>query len=449
MRRRFPSDFAGGGRGRTEWTRITLDTTFENPPFALPSGEARVEAVPAREVAAMGAALPLPGNTDDDRTAAADNDADAEPAAALNRGTVLLGVIRGVSLRLHFSVLVALPFFAWLAEARMRGPVSLASVGGGQPLAGSWLWAAFLTVGLIVAVLLHESAHAVAGRLAGGRVGPVTLLLLGGCTHVDGLESRGRIAAVAASGPLVSLLSGGALYLAGSQLSIAQVDIRYALLFFAQVQLALGAIDLLPAPPLDGGRLLVTLLEPRLGRARATFHAARLGKLLGAMVAIGGTLTANVLLIALAAVIWAGAEKTQRGTARAEVLRGLTVRSALGPGPWAAPWIDGGATLTALSLRMRRERALRFVVTEGGVLAGVVSAADVARVPPEIRTLTLVREVSREAPAVDVEGSALHAGALMRALRVKLLPVTDGGSLVAMLTDGALGTAEELCALDD
>src|SRR6185295_12426049 len=109
-----------------------------------------------------------------------------------------LGVVKGVPLRLHFSVLVALPFFAWLAEGKMRAPVTLASMAGAGSLAGSWTWALCLTLGLVATVVVHELAHAVAGRLAGGQVGGITLLLLGGCTHVGELRGRGRVALVAA-----------------------------------------------------------------------------------------------------------------------------------------------------------------------------------------------------------------------------------------------------------
>src|SRR4051812_40802778 len=77
-------------------------------------------------------------------------------------GTARLATIRGVPIRIHFSVVIALPFFAWLASTRMRAPVTLATLGGGGPLAEPWTWACLLTIGLFATVLLHETAHVLA-----------------------------------------------------------------------------------------------------------------------------------------------------------------------------------------------------------------------------------------------------------------------------------------------
>lgn len=407
-----------------------------------PPAEVGVEQSPGAEAAGDALALPPAAPSRGERG----DDPSVADVVRVSRGTVVLLRIGRVPLRLHFSVLVALPFFAWLAEARMRAPVTLASLGG-QPYATPWTWALVLTAGLVVAVLLHEAAHLAAARVAGGRVGSMTLLLLGGCAHVSGLPRRSELAVLAA-GPMLSLAGGIACHVAALRLPIRHIDVRYALVMLAQVQLVLGAIDLIPSPPLDGGRILVALLGRRIGRMRATVHAARLGKTLAVALAAAGTLVANALLIALAGVVWAGAERSTRRASQAESLRGLTVRSALGLAPEAPPAIDGGASVTALASRMRREQRLHFAVTDGSVLSGVVSAVDVARVPSEDRTCTQVRELSRPAPSVDVGTSALEAASLMRALGVPVLPVTERGVLVALLGETALVALEQLGALE-
>src|SRR5207249_606283 len=78
-----------------------------------------------------------------------------------------------------------------VADGRMRGPVTMATMEGAGPLTLPWVWALLLTFSMVAAVAIHEAAHAVAARAAGGRVSEVTLVLLGGCARVGGLSSTG------------------------------------------------------------------------------------------------------------------------------------------------------------------------------------------------------------------------------------------------------------------
>lgn len=219
--------------------------------------------------------------------------------------------MRGVALRLHGSLLVALPVFAWLAERELGGPVMLASIEGRARLS-SWAWAGALTVALVLAVFVHAAAHLLAARACGARVSGVTLRLLGGCPRPHG-ATRAASIGVALAGPAASLL-GAALAWALLRLRPpAAPDAQRALLLVAQAQLALGALDLLPSPSLDGGRVLVALLGRRRGGPpRALLHARRLGFLAAIGCAAAGTAWASGLLFALAALLWAGADEAGR-----------------------------------------------------------------------------------------------------------------------------------------
>src|SRR5579883_1065859 len=121
-----------------------------------------------------------------------------DSAVGALRASMTMMVVRGVPVRVHLSTLVALPFFAWLADARMRAPVTLAMLtGGGGALVPTWAWALLLTLGLVGAVLIHEGAHALAARLLGGRVGEIDVLLLGGCCRHAGIDLPAADAVIA------------------------------------------------------------------------------------------------------------------------------------------------------------------------------------------------------------------------------------------------------------
>lgn len=357
----------------------------------------------------------------------------------------------------HYSLPLALVFFAWLAHTRMRGPVALAGIEGSGPLMGPWAWAAVLAVGLLLVLLVHEAAHVVSARFVGGRVRGLTLMLLGPCAEADGLGRWAR-AAVALSGPVVTLLGAAVTLILAPWVGARHADVNGALMFLGEVQAIYAALELVPSPPFDGGRILAALFERVLGLSGGNLLGTRIGKGLAVLLAIAGTLATDVLPIALAALLWAGAEQAAEGEQRRDALDGLTVRAVLqraeGPGRPAAAdrraalCVGGDEPLAAVAERMRSEAAACLVVMERGRVAGVLTAGDVARIGPARREQLKVREAARRVPAIEADRPAAEAGALMRSLSVQAVPVTERGVLVGLLTDTALDDAEGLRLLE-
>lgn len=363
------------------------------------------------------------------------------------RDGVRVARLGAVALRAHPSLLVAVPLFAWLAEGKMRAAVVLAELHGASTWGSSWTWGALLGLALVASLAVHEAAHAAAGRIAGARIAELSLGLLVGCGHVEGMRWWGREAAVALAGPLVTLALGMACLAGADRLALEHFDARVALAYFGQAQIALGLVELVPSPPLDGGRVVQALLARRAGPARAAVMAARVGKMMAAAAAIAGTLGAEPMLVALAAVLWAGAEQSGRQAARAAGLDGLTVRGVLGASPGPPPLVDGQTTLGAVAARMQAEQAGRYLVVDDGRLAGVIDAADVGRVPPAERARVRARDMARPARPVELDGSAAEAGTRLRDSGAGILPVTDHGVLVAALTEELLSAATRLAGI--
>jgi Zn-dependent protease len=202
------------------------------------------------------------------------------------KDNIRLGRIGGVTIGLNWSLVVIAVLLA-VGLAQNRLPADAPGAGSGAyALAG-----AATAVALLVAVLLHELGHAVLARRAGLTVDGITLSWLGGVTRIEGdTASPASEFAIAVVGPAVSLALGGVLW--AVRLPLTGGDHRLvvsSLGWLAVINVALAAFNLVPASPLDGGRVLHAIIWGATGdRWRATRWASRAGMVLGAlMVAYG------------------------------------------------------------------------------------------------------------------------------------------------------------------
>lgn len=169
-------------------------------------------------------------------------------------GALRLARVAGVPVYIDRTWLLLAAFIAWTGWQSGR------DLGTGTAIA----YAAGLVVGMLVAVLGHEVAHAVAGRLLGFRVHRIVATLWGGHTAYDGTGSTpGRAAVIAVSGPVANLLLAGLGALAMVVLPQPWTDLAY---WFFVINLLLAGFNLLPGLPLDGGQLVQSLVWSISGR---------------------------------------------------------------------------------------------------------------------------------------------------------------------------------------
>jgi Zn-dependent protease/CBS domain-containing protein len=313
-----------------------------------------------------------------------------------------------------------------------------------------WLLGIIGSIGLFVCVLAHEIAHSIVAKRAGIPVEGITLFVFGGVSQLKKeTETPGDEFRVAAAGPAMSVALGlacGALYLGLYGALPAQA--RAILFYFAFINLALAAFNLLPGFPLDGGRLLRAVLWNRYqDMARATVAASRWGEAIGTGFAAFG-----LFLICWAAVhqqLWLGplwlvviglflrhaAAASYRQLAVRDAFAGLTVRDVIRPD--VVP-VEPDLTLDRLVDEFFYAYKFRsFPVLEGGRLAGVISLKDVQAVPraqwPARRvrdTMHLVREENLVRPGDDLSD-------VFRKMAEEdkgHLPVVEDGRLVGIVT---------------
>lgn len=351
-----------------------------------------------------------------------------------------LGRVAGIPLRAHWSVLVLVVLLTLLL-----GYDFLPAVVPGATTA-AYVLTAFTFVALLCASLLaHELAHAVLARRFGVRVDGITLWVLGGVTAFDHQPRSPRVSAlVAAAGPVTSLVLGGAFLVATSLTSAALLGglLVAGLVWLALTNLLIGVFNLLPAVPLDGGRLLHAWLWHRSGdKERATARAAKVGQVVGyVLIGLGfAEMSAGAVLtgVWLGVVGWFIASFALVEVRQGEVAAGLvgllvhevmTVDPAVAPGWWTVDAFADHMARTAV-----RHRAFP-VVDFNRVPVGVVTHRELAAA----RTATLVQDVARPlSPHTVVRSGELLTAVLQRAVlrnEQDLLLVVDDGSLVGVVT---------------
>jgi len=214
--------------------------------------------------------------------------------------------VRGIPIRLHLSLLVFLPYVAYAATRQFGAIARSFGVTPDEVHLPPLLWGFLLAVGLFVAVLIHELAHSLVALRSGARVQSITLMMLGGVSLIEGELPPAKEAWMAFAGPLASFVLAGASYLVYSFAPL-PTEVLVALLAFAFTNAVLGVFNLLPAFPMDGGRVLRGLLATRLGRERATVVASRIGQGMAVLFAVYGLWTWNLILVLIAWFVWSGA----------------------------------------------------------------------------------------------------------------------------------------------
>lgn len=303
-----------------------------------------------------------------------------------------LGRVRGTRVLLDPVVPLALLYLAWSLLDRYTALERLSATLPFDMRFGPASWAAILALGMLGGLVVHHATRVAVAVLAGARVRSVTLTVLG---SRDELWAPGRTAQVelrAALGAPLSSVALGLLLLALAQtVGPRRADVHLAIWDLSRFQLGLGLVNLLPAFPLDGGRVLRAACARRLGLVGATRLASSIGKgLAGACVAVAIAEGAIPLLF-LAVYLYGGAISEERNETLCAALGPERVADAMLPAlePLAAHERVGEAVLALLR---SGAPALPVVAHDGAPLAAL-AIADVRRVPASARWTTAVADL--------------------------------------------------------
>ncbi len=359
--------------------------------------------------------------------------------ARWRRGAFTVGSVRGVPIRVHWTLLLALPYLALAFVAQL-------SRGGERPLAPAeaWVLGLALAIALFAGVALHELGHTLLGMRLGARVRGITLLFLGGVSEMSRAPSTaGREVAMAIAGPATSLALAAVAY--GVEQLLHGMPAR-VVGTFAGVNLAIAVFNLLPAFPLDGGRVLRGALVRPLGRARATRVAAGVGRVMALLLAIGGLLAGNLILVVIAGFVYFGAGAEEAATRVEARLAGVRVADVADP-TVAAVDVHASAQEAAAAMAARRQPVL--LVLRNGHVVGQLPADRLRALPIGYRAHTPVAQLMIATPAAaQPDEPATAALRRMADLGLEVLPVLEGERLIGVLRRDEVMRFVELRELD-
>ncbi len=342
-----------------------------------------------------------------------------------------IGRIAGTDIRLHITFIL---FLAWIFGANW-------AAGGASQ---AWDGLAFMVL-LFACVVAHEFGHIFAARFFGIATPDVTLLPIGGLARLERISEEPREEfAIAIAGPLVNVAIAlilvlffgarpdlGALTTIDST-KVAMVD------RLAMVNLFLVLFNLIPAFPMDGGRVLRALLATRLGYARATEIAAVIGQ--GFAFALGFIgLFSNIMLIFIAIFVYLAASSEAHFVAIRSMAHGVPVSAAM---------MTQYATLTpdadveqAVELLLRTSQGEFPVIDDAGRPVGLLGRADIVRALKERGPNARVADAMTT--AIPTIGNRYHLEDAFRMLQEKATPavavIDAAGRLVGLITPETVG----------
>jgi stage IV sporulation protein FB len=359
-------------------------------------------------------------------------------------GSFKIGRISAIDVRVHWTFLLLLAFFAFLGY----------QASGSLPGA---LTAVVSIVALFLCVLLHEFGHSLVAQRLGIGIHSITLLPIGGVSNLESLpEKPTDEVKISIAGPLVSVVL--ALLFFGVGLLLGAVPSTPADLFagfgsvgqfffyLGYLNAVLAVFNLLPAFPLDGGRILRGLLATRLGAVRATDLSSRVGQLFAAAFFLVGLLGGNILLALVAVFIFFGASGEAQMVKQRELTGGLSVSDVMGTKPHTETVTPDHTFGQVLELVIHGYQEDFPVLDEGGKLVGMLTRNEIMAAAHSPERYSSVRDLMKtNVPTISPQADLFEDGLrILQQSGSRALPVTENGELVGMLTIEDVGQANLL-----
>jgi len=336
-----------------------------------------------------------------------------------------IATLAGIGVYMHVTFLILV---AWIALGYWQAEGNVAAVVVGVSF--------ILT--LFFCVLLHELGHALTARRYGIRTSAITLLPIGGIASIEKMPDNPRQEIVIAlAGPAVSFGIAGILWLllkASGQTLVPLQNLALEPGSFWQrlmlVNVLLGAFNLLPAFPMDGGRVLRAALALRVGQVRATRIAAGVAHGAAILLAVIG-LYYNIFLVLIAIFIWFGATAESSMATVKSTLSGVKARNAMVTEYHTLQAVESLGRAVELTLSGTQKD---FPVLHEGEWVGVLRQADLLRGLHDHGKLCRVDQVMQ--PGMQRIGLDDPLGSMLENLKAGdngLLAVMDGERLAGII----------------
>ncbi|MDD5338294.1 MAG: site-2 protease family protein [Dehalococcoidales bacterium] len=320
------------------------------------------------------------------------------------KSTFKLFRIAGIAIGIHYTWLFALIFFSWTLAM-----VYFPSNYPGWSSLMYWIMGIIGALLIFVSVLVHELAHSLVSKTRGTQVSSITLFILGGASNLDEEPERPAVEfIIAIVGPATSLILG-AIFFAITHFNIDPTTPLYAIIsYLSIINIYLGIFNLLPGFPLDGGRVLRSLLWGSTGSlAKATDIASIVGQFFGwAFIALGVYLMISVNFIAglwFTFIGWflnSSADASRKEVALRERLGIIKVKELMNEN---VATINPETTVQNMVTNIFRKQHGRAVpVCKDGKMVGIATISDIKKVKQEKWATTPVKKIMTTKPLYTV-----------------------------------------------
>ena len=359
-------------------------------------------------------------------------------------GSFKIGRAFGIDIKVHWTFFLLLAFFAYVGYRD-----------SGDPLTA--LVTAAIIVALFFCVLLHEFGHSLVAQRLGIEVPDITLLPIGGLARLKTLPDKPwDEVKIALAGPLVNVVLapiffGLAVVLGADLLNPANIlegagSLGEVLVYLGYINVVLAVFNLIPAFPMDGGRVLRGVLATRFGPVRATEISSGVRQVFAVVFFLIGLVLGNFILLLIAVFIFFGASGETQIVRQREMMRGLAVSDVMGTKPrteTVTPYHNFGQVLDAVLHGYQEDFP---VVDQDGRLVGIITRKEILSAAHSPDRYTSVRDLMKsDVPTISPDADLFADGyRILLESGLRALPVVENGEMVGMLTIDDVGQASLL-----
>lgn len=363
--------------------------------------------------------------------------------------SIQIGKIWGIPIRLHWTFILGI---IWVAivyasiSTVWRGMIyGFAAV---EPAEVRWLYSFVFAILLFICVGLHELGHSYIARRHGIGIRSITLYIFGGVSAMEEIPRNPKLELLmAAVGPAVSGLLGIVCILLYFESAVALGGSHPFSIFLwtlGLINLILMAFNLIPAFPMDGGRVLRAWFAEHMPYAIATRRAAGIGKIFAILMVVLGIISLNFVLLLIAFFIYIGASEEERATTVDICLAGIKVRNIMSSD---VRTVASDKSLRDIMDLMFREKHRGYPVVDNGDLKGIVTLTDVQKVPDDQRDSTTAGQImTKNLYVIGPDEEASIAAKMMNERGIRRLPVIENNNLIGIVSREDLVRAMELCS---
>jgi Zn-dependent protease len=324
----------------------------------------------------------------------------------------------GIPVELHITFLVLMLLIYLVAFFKITPSINL-------------LTAVLITL-VFATVVIHELCHSYIAKRYGVKIDRIVLLPIGGLSEMEEIpKDPAQELRIAFAGPVSNLVIALVCYIVliifGSLLSIV---VSGALYYFIIINLLLGLFNLLPAFPMDGGRILRAFLAERMSFIKATKLAASIGKQFAIIMAVVGVFF-NFLLILIAIFVYVGADAEYKSVIVSTLLGDEMVKDVM---TTDVHTLNPDNTVQETLKTMFSEKHMGYPVTDNGKLVGIITFDDISKIPENERDMLIKDIMTRKLILSDPNEDLVETIGKLNKNRIGRVPVVKNGELVGIIS---------------